>query len=123
MLKKYSLTIASVIFNLSILLVLDLIMALLARFAFDEGSTLALIGSMITIIIAAHFFMKLLKNQVTAILNALWIGLGTVLVTIASYLIFDESITTQQLLAMIIVVIGVALVGYESPPKPITIKK
>lgn len=91
-------------------------MALLARVAFDQNSTLALIGALACIVVAAHFFMKLLSYQVTAALNALWIGLGTLLITVVSYFLFHEAISLQQGIAMLVIVLGVVLVGYEGAP-------
>ncbi len=103
--------------NISIIVVLDLVTALMARYAYNEGETWAVIVSMLALTLAGYFFIKTLETHVTALLNAIWIGLGTTLVTISSFFIFGEIISTSQGLALITIVIGLALVGYE--PKAI----
>jgi len=96
-----------------LLVILDLSAAIFARYSFNEESLLALFASVICIVFAGLGFMELLKENVTVIINAIWIGLGTLFITIASYFLFGESISVVQTIAMCVIVLGLALVGYE----------
>lgn len=112
--KKYHLHFAAV-------LCLDILSALTARYAFNSESTLFLIISMLTLATAGYFFIKLMEDEVGIIVNATWIALGTINVTLASYLVFGEKITWLQGLGMAFIVIGLILTDYYSPkelPEP-----
>lgn len=96
-------------------LILDVLNSLTARYAFETKSNFFLVISIISLILAGYFFIRLLQDRVGIIVNATWIALGTTSVTLASYLIYNEKITWLQALGMAFVVIGIIVTEYYSP--------
>lgn len=106
--KRYRLHFAAV-------LILDIVSALTARHAFNTDSNLFLIFSMLSLALAGYFFIRLMEDEVGIIVNATWIALGTMNVTIASFLVFGEKISWLQGLGMALIVTGLILTDYFSP--------
>jgi len=106
--KKYRL-------HFAIVLLLDIVSALSARYAFESGSTLFLILSMVSLSMAGYFFIKLMQEEVGIVVNITWVALGTINVTVASWLAFGEKISWMQGLAMAVIVTGLTLMEYCAP--------
>lgn len=95
--------------NLLILVALDVVTALTARWAHESGEIWPVAISILAICFAAPIFMKLLKEEVTAIVSVLWIGGGVLAVAITSFLIFDEVLSGQQIIGMVLMAVGLVL--------------
>lgn len=101
--------------QLIIVLILDVVSALTARYSYNIDSDFYLIISMVSLAMAGYFFMQLLNHKVTIIVNAIWIALGTINVTIASYLVFNEALSWMQVIGMSVIVIGLILIEAFAP--------
>jgi len=101
--------------HLPIVLMLDVVSALSARFAFESGHWFFLMVSIVSLSLAGYFFICLMQDEVGIIVNATWVALGAMNVTLASYLVYGESITWLQGLAMVLIVLGLIFVEYFSP--------
>lgn len=89
-----------------VIVILDVISALAARYAFNHDSLIFMIISITSIPLAAYFFMSILPERITIVVNAIWIALGSINVTLASYLVFGEKITLKQAMGMLIIILG-----------------
>jgi len=96
-------------FNLAVLILMDLIMAMSARMAHNTGNNWYLVISIGAICFAGYLFIKLLNNKITAVLNLIWIGCGTVLITLAGYFIFGEKLTYTQGAGMLLIFGGLIM--------------
>lgn len=109
----------------AVVLVLDVVSALSARQAYNTESTFYLLVAMLSLAAAGYFFIKLLDAKVTIIINAIWIALGSINVTIASYLVFGETLTWTQVAGMVITILGLIFLEMFAPneeesDKPVT---
>ncbi len=102
--------------HFAIVLIMDVVSALTARSAFESGSTILLIFSMLSLSIAGYFFIQLMKDGVGIILNVTWVALGTINVTVAGYLAFGETISFFQGIGMAVIVSGLILTEIYAPP-------
>ena len=89
--------------------------ALTGRYAYNEESVLFTIISIASLVLAGVFFMRILRIRVTILANTLWMGLGALCVTLASYLIFGERISPLQGLGMACIIAGAVLIQSYSP--------
>lgn len=89
-----------------LIVVLDVVSALTARQAYNAESVVFLILSIASITLAGWLFIKLLNERVTIVVNAVWIALGAINVTLASYLVFGETLTWLQAVGMATIVAG-----------------
>ncbi len=46
----------------------------------------------------------------SGIANAVWVATSTILITITGYLIFKESLNTQQIIGLIIILVGLIII-------------
>ena len=75
-----------------------------------------LIPSVITVLgyCAAFFFLSIaIKVIPVGVAYGIWSGLGIVLVSIAAYFLYDQSLTPQQTLGLALIVSGVAVVNFK----------
>lgn len=96
----------------AIVLALDIASALSARQAFNQDSAFFMALSVITLTLAGYFFIQLMKGRVGMIVNITWVALGTMNVTLASYLVFGETVTAVQGLGMVLIVAGIILTEF-----------
>lgn len=61
--------------------------------------------------ISIYLFSKSLQKINLAVADTIWQGLGIVLITMVSYLVFKEQLNHQQIIFMIITLIGVIGLG------------
>jgi len=104
-------------FYLLTLILLDVTTAIFARYSFITNSNIFIFFSILSLTTAGYIFMKTLNFKQTAIVNAIWIALGSILVSITSYILFDEALTIIQIAGMAIIIIG--LIIMEISPKKI----
>jgi small multidrug resistance pump len=63
---------------------------------------------------AAFYFLSIaIKTIPVGIAYGLWSGLGIVLVSVSAYLLYDQSLSLQQILGLLLIVIGVAVVNFN----------
>lgn len=93
--------------------VLDTLAMVLAKFWILNKNIFYLIGAGLSLGIAAIFFAFTLKYQNLVIMNWLWIGLSAASGTLAGFLIFKESVTSLQIMGMVIILIGVILLNLK----------
>jgi len=105
------------------LILLDLITVLSARYAYNENNSLFLLFSILSLTMAGYLFIKLLKYELTVVLNILWIAFSTLVVTIFSYFFFNESISLMQGGGMLTIVFGLFLIELYADPEPVLSKK
>jgi multidrug transporter EmrE-like cation transporter len=104
-------------YRLILVLLFDFSSAMNARFAFESGSTLFLFFSMASLVAAGYFFIRLMENNVGIIVNAVWIALGAITVTVGGYLLFGEKISWMQGVGMAVIVVGLILMEVYSTPE------
>ncbi len=100
-----------------LVLALDVTNSLTARYAFNNGSRLFLILSILSIMIAGYFFIRLMDKKVGIVVNATWIALGTASVTVATFLVYNERLIVFQGLGMGEIVFGVVIRDLSVPPE------
>lgn len=112
-------------YRLHFILVLffDLSSATTARYAYNSGELVFVFLSMLSLAGAGYFFIKLMEDEVGILVNALWIALGAINVTVASYFLFDEKISLLQGLGMAFVVTGLILTQVYAPSPSTEVKK
>ncbi|MEK7145949.1 MAG: SMR family transporter [Patescibacteria group bacterium] len=103
--------------NLSLIIFLDVVTALTARLAYEIDEWWPVVISVLAICFAAPIFMKLLKEEVTAVVSILWIGGGVLAVAITSFFVFDETLSTQQILGMLLMAVGLVLTQLHPHPQ------
>ncbi|WP_226658836.1 DMT family transporter [Pseudalkalibacillus hwajinpoensis] len=64
--------------------------------------------------IALVFYIFLTKDHELGIINALWSGGGTVIITVAGILLFHESTSFTKLLAIALIVVGIVGLNTKS---------
>lgn len=99
------------------LLILDVVSALAARYSYNNGDFLFLVIAMASLAVAGYLFMKLLSENVTIVINAIWVALGAINVTLASYLVFGETISLLQGAGIALIVFGLVVIDYFNQPK------
>ena len=103
--------------HFAIVLILDVVSALSARHAFNSDSLLFLVISIVSLSVAGYFFIRLMQDEVGIIVNATWVALGAMNVTLASFFVFGETLSWIQILGMTLIVTGLILVEYFAPPE------
>lgn len=106
-------------FKLIWILSFDVLSAVFGRFYEQTLELPYAILSILSLILAGYGFIMTLQNRVTILMNALWIALGTLNVTLASYLLFGETLNWTQGIGIILIVLGVILLHTE----PLSSKK
>lgn len=101
----------------------DACSALLGRQAYNSHQLSFAFLTVISLMFAGYFFMKLMEDEVGIIVNALWIALGAINVTVASYFVFGEKLTVFQFLGMFIIIVGLILTQVYAPHFPVTNEK
>lgn len=81
----------------------------------SEGFTngLSSITVIISYIIAFTSYIWLTKEKELGIVNALWAGGGTILITISGILLFNESISLMKGIGVLLIVLGI--IGLNMP--------
>ncbi len=102
-------------FNLIMVLMLDLLRALAARYAYNTENMVFVAISALSMMGAGFFFIRLMKEEVGIIANALWIALGVVDITLASYFLFGEKLSLLQGAGMTTIVIGLIMTQAYAP--------
>ena len=64
-------------------------------------------------IVGLVIFAVLLRRAELATIFTLWVGLGIILLTLAGWWFFGETLSVRQLVAIVLVVVGVVLLGIE----------
>jgi multidrug transporter EmrE-like cation transporter len=90
--------------------VCDAIASVILRIWVNNHNILFLILGALGFAIAALFFALSMQYKGLAIANILWISLATIILTLLSFLIFKENLSTLQIIGIIIVFIGTLLV-------------
>jgi small multidrug resistance pump len=63
---------------------------------------------------AAFYFLSIaIKTIPVGIAYGLWSGLGIVLVSFSAYLLYDQALSVQQILGLMLIVVGVAVVNFN----------
>lgn len=106
-------------FQFFVVLILDVVSALTARYAFESGRFLMLLISIFSLALAGYFFIKLMQQRVGIVVNITWIALGTINVTVASWIVFAERINWMQGLAMAVIVTGLMIMEYFAPDEAV----
>lgn len=104
-------------------LIFDAVSALTARQAFNTGKFSFTILAVVSLIFAGYFFMRLMEDEVGIIVNAIWIALGAINVTLASYFLFNEKLTWSQVAGMVVIIIGLILTQVYAPPHNVKSEK
>jgi len=99
------------VFYLSAAVVFNVMALLSARAAYLHHNVLFTWVAMLTLGMAGFCFALLLRDQMTAIVNVLWIAFSTMGITVMSFCVFDERMSLTQLLGMLIVLVGLTLLG------------
>lgn len=99
-------------------LALDVVSALTARQAYNTDSLFFTILAMASLALAGYFFIKLLDEHVTVIINSIWIALGSINVTLAGFLVFGEKVTKIQIFGMVITIAGLIFLDLFAPNEP-----
>ncbi|MGL5395644.1 MAG: DMT family transporter [Shewanella sp.] len=58
-------------------------------------------------------FSYVLKSIPASLAYAVWTGLGTILVVVASWFFFSEALTTTIILGIALIVVGVILINHQ----------
>ena len=98
---------------ISIIAVLDLAASICAKMYAIKGSSIYMLGTIFFLGAAGFFFAKSLKFGGLAMVNITWIVLSVVIVSVASYFFFHESLSRIQILGIFISLIGMILVNIE----------
>jgi len=93
--------------------ILDLVGMLSAKYFSIKNNYCYLFIPVICFGVAAIFISLLLKFQATPVINMLWVTISTILVAIASYFLFKETLSTTQVLGMLIALIGVIMLEWK----------
>lgn len=96
------------------LIILDLVVALSANRAYEQQSLFYTLLSCFAIIGACYMFIKLLRYKATAIANIIWIGGGTILVSLAGYFFLNEKLTTLQISGMTLIILGMIIIELKA---------
>lgn len=97
----------------AIISLLDLAAIIAAKFWIVSKNSLYLILTVLLFGVAGFFFAKSLQYEGIAITNIIWVALSSILVTVAGYFIFRETITPLQLTAMAVILVGVVLINWR----------
>lgn len=100
-------------------LIVDVVSAMTGRLAFDYQSSFFLAISMLSLAAIGYFFIRLMKEYVSIILNVTLLALGAINVTVFSFLFFNERITWFQGLGMAVIVIGLILIQVYAPKEEV----
>ena len=92
---------------------LDALAMILGKLWFLHKNIFYLLGAFLSLGIAAVFFAFTLKYQNLVIMNWLWIGLSAISGTLAGFLIFKESVSSLQIVGILIVAVGVILLNLK----------
>lgn len=64
--------------------------------------------------LALAIFAFLLRRAELAVIFALWVGLATVMLALASWWLFDETLSWRQITGIVLTTSGVLLLGWQS---------
>lgn len=70
-----------------------------------------IIGAIISFTFVGLFFSLSLEYKGIALANMIWVGVSAILITIAGYYIFKETISSLQLVGIGVILIGVFLIN------------
>ncbi len=101
--------------KLVVVLAMDVVSALSARVAYNSESLFLTVIAMLSLSIAGYFFIRLLNENITIVVNAIWIALGSINVTFASYIVFGEKLTSSQILGLVITITGLIILNTAKP--------
>lgn len=92
---------------------LDAAAMISAKLWFVHKNPLYLLGAFLGLGLATVFFAFTLKYQNLVAMNLIWIGLSAISGTLVGLLMFKESMGVLQIIGMIVVLLGVALLNIK----------
>lgn len=117
MLDKYNnimSDLAKLIIGLIILSIVETIgVIFLKKYNRTRKIPIFVLGAIFYVIVAA-LLVYLFNFQKIAIVNSLWNGISIVLITISGYLFFKESLTSNEIIAIILIIIAGFLISNKN---------